>query len=376
MRPLVLSILLSMSSLLSYGQTTLEVTDQTIKIPAMKTETLEFGFAEGDQIVLSFFEVDGKELKSLEVIEYPSTIKYSDFKTYAIENKTIQVNKKAVYHFKFSNESVTGKVCKIKIQRIPASEQTRNFNTNVTWEPKQDTTWNTYTRNVIVGYDTTYHQQTKKEVLKTEISEVLLLEKNQRVHTSMNSYGDKSYVSFTLPASVSEAYKTSKVIGWAYWIGVGQESAEVWNEQISSIGGIVEGVASMYTSPLGAYLLGEITTLLIPKNGDNVFYALTDHDNKNLFLADQVFNAFDKGEGMGGYKKIVDADMCNGTFYIVLYNDNSIDAIDVNVKVSSIVETTTYEDRVHMEQKISPRYESKIFKEPFIETNTVPVFGM
>jgi hypothetical protein len=210
----------------SYCQSPIDVTDQTLKIGGLKEEILYFGFAEGDRIVLHFSEIDGKELKEIEVSEYPSNSKFTDFKSAKIENKTITVNRKSVYQFRFSNGAVGARVCKIKIQRIPANDEMSGFNTNVTWIKKQDTTWNTYTKDVLVGYDTTYRQVTKKELVKTEIKEELLVDKNQRVHSYWNENGNKTSVFFTLPLPTFETYKTTRVVAWAYWLGVGQEGKE------------------------------------------------------------------------------------------------------------------------------------------------------
>jgi len=36
--------------------------------------------SEGDQLVFNFQEVNGKELKEIEIIEFPSTSKFMDYK--------------------------------------------------------------------------------------------------------------------------------------------------------------------------------------------------------------------------------------------------------------------------------------------------------
>lgn len=61
----------------------------------MKEEELLFGFAEGDQIVFSFSEAGGTELKEIEILEYPTNSRFSDYKTTSIEKKIVQVDKSA-----------------------------------------------------------------------------------------------------------------------------------------------------------------------------------------------------------------------------------------------------------------------------------------
>jgi len=374
MKPLVTTLFLLATSG-TFSQIPIDVTDQTLKISGMKEETLYFGFAEGDQIVLDFSEVDGKELKEIEVSEYPSSSKYTDFKTAKIDNKTIAVHRQGIYKFRFSNGAVGGRICKIRIRRIPAGDQTNAFNTNVTWVQQQDTTWNTYTKEVIAGYDTTYRQIEKKELVKTEQKEVLLLDKNEQVHTELNSAGNKASVFFALPSPESSPYKTSKVIAWAYWVGVGNEGTNAWEQNTENIVGVVQGAAATIATPLGAIAIGLVTRLIIPHGGDNVYYALTDQANKQLFMVGQGYQYWDKGNGTAGYKQFVDIAMCNGSFYILLSNDNYMDRIDVNVKVIAIIEISTYEDKQYTEEVVKPRYSKQIFSDPVITTRLMPVAG-
>ena len=137
---LTLTILLLFQSATAFAQEPVDVTDQTIKLGGFKEEELYFGFAEGDKLIFSFEEAGNKELKEIEIVEYPSNSKFSDFKTKKTE-KTISVGKQSVYIFRFKNSAMAGRICKIKIQRIPISEATKSFNTTVSWVTRQDTTW-------------------------------------------------------------------------------------------------------------------------------------------------------------------------------------------------------------------------------------------
>src|SRR5688500_18614967 len=101
----------------SYSQDLIDVTDQTIKVSGMKEEKLMFGFASGDKIIFSFEEINNKEVKEIEVIEYPSNSKFSDYKSKR-SYKTLTVSRQGVYIFRFANSAIGGKVCKIRIQRV------------------------------------------------------------------------------------------------------------------------------------------------------------------------------------------------------------------------------------------------------------------
>ena len=358
----------------SFAQTPVDVTEQTLKVGGGKEEVMYFGFAEGDKIIFNVTEADKKEIKEIEVLEYPSSSKFSDYKTAKVENKIINVNKKAVYKFRFYNSNIfSGRICKIKIQRIPVSEATKNFNSTVNWITKQDTSWNTYTKDIIVSYDTSYEQKTKREIVKSEEKEELIMDKNQAVHSQTNDNGNKDAVFFTLPLNQLSGNQTSKVISWAYWVGVGEGASQAWQQNMQVVSGLAKGAAAIFTSPLGALAVGAVTDLVTPKGGDIVTYGLCDQTNKDYFMANMQYRGFDFGSGTAGFKKFTDENLCQGTYWIVLSNGNMFQHIDVNVKVVAIVQKNVYEDKQYTEQKINPRYEKKIFKDPIITTTQIPV---
>lgn len=103
---MALSINLSISCM---AQPLIDITEQTIKIGRMNEEEMYFGFAAGDQVIFSFEETSGKELKEVEVVEHPSTAKFSDFKTAKITGKRFIITKAAIYKFRFHNSSVWGR---------------------------------------------------------------------------------------------------------------------------------------------------------------------------------------------------------------------------------------------------------------------------
>ena len=115
-----------LSVVTSYGQKPIDVAESSIKVGIKAEEEVYFGFAEGDQLIFSFEETNGKEMKEVEIVEMPSSSKFLDFKTSKIENKTINVARTGIYKFRFANSALLPRVCKYKIQRIPASAATQN----------------------------------------------------------------------------------------------------------------------------------------------------------------------------------------------------------------------------------------------------------
>lgn len=358
---------------ISVAQNPIDVTNQTIKIGGGKSEEIMLGFATGDKILFNFSEIDGKEIKEIEILEYPKNSKFSDFKKSKIENKSLSVLKQSIYIFRFKNSALGRRICNINVQRIPASEETKNFNTSITWIEKQDTNWNTYTKDVLVGYDTTYQQQKRRELISSDQKENLILDKTERVHSINNGNGNKSFVFFTLPQNITTANKTSNVISWAYWIGVGDEANKAWQANTKAIKSAVIKGAAYFSTPLGALAIGAISELVTPKLGEDVKYSIVDQANKTLFAFGQPYKGWDHGKGVAGYKKFSDPSLCQGTFFVCMENDNSWQGIDATVKVIAIVETNEYQDKMVTEMIVNPRYEKKIIKDPVINKYRIPV---
>ena len=356
-----------------FAQNPIDVADLTLKVKANSSEEFLYGFAEGDQIVFSFSEVDGKELKEVEITEYPENSKFLGYETAEINKKIINVIERGVYKFRLKNSHILkGRICQIKIQRIPASEATRNFNTNVKWVTEQDTTWNTYTKDFVIGYDTLLVQKTKKVIEKEETIEEIIMDKSQRVHSQTNENGNKTFVFFSLPNNSVSELETKKVIAWAYWVGVGEESNKAWQQNRKTLSSGVSTAASMTLTPLGALAAGTLTNLILPTIGEDVKYGLVDETNKGYFMNGMEYRGYDFGKGVAGYKKFTDEKLCQGKFYIVLYNDNVIQGIDTNIKVSALVERKTYKNVDYTDVQSKPRYEKRVVRDPVIKVRKFP----
>jgi hypothetical protein len=283
------------------------------------------------------------------------------------------VTGRSVYKFRFSNTANEVRVCNVKIQRVPANKQAEGFSTSVKWVTVQDTVWNSYTKDVVVGYDTLSTQKTRRVPSFEKKYEEVVMDKNQRIESKTTLGETRVAVPFTLPANYITKDETKKVVAWAYWVGVGEESNEYWKQNRKMIVGAVQGAASYFTTPLGGIAAGALTNLALPSNGEDVEYALVNELNSKLIFQDKAYKSFDSGKGIASYKRFTDADMLQGKFYLVLMNDNYVQAIDVNVKISAIVEHIKFKDEKYTDNLITPRYEKKIVKEPKIITNKIPV---
>lgn len=357
---------------LCFGQKTV-VADLQLRINPAAAEELYYSFAEGDRVLLTVEEENGNAIDEVTVLEYPETYKYKGHDVKKEKNREFIINNKAVYKFRFSNTAKEVRLCNVKIQRIAASKKTESHVTSVKWVTVQDTVWTSLTKDVVVGYDTLKVQKSRRVAYYEKKYEELVIDKSQRVESKSTLGETRTGVMFTLPANLTGKDETKKVVAWAYWVGVGKESNEYWNQNRKMIVGAVQGAASYFTTPLGGIAAGAITNLMLPSNGEDVEYVLVNEHNGKLLFQDKTYKSFDSGKGIAAYKRFTDNTMLQGKYYLVLMNDNYVQAIDVNVKVSAIVEHIKYKDEKFTDLTVNPRYEKKIVNEPHIISSKIPV---
>ncbi|RYG06536.1 MAG: hypothetical protein EOO02_00245 [Chitinophagaceae bacterium] len=355
----------------SYVPKALDVTEQTIRVGGGKKEELMFGFAAGDRIIFNFQEMNNKELKEIEITEYPTLSRFSDYKTKAVKNKEIIVSQQGIYIFRLKNSSLSKRICKVRIQRIPASESSVNFNSAVSWLTKQDTVWQSYTTDVVIGYDTTYIPRVKRVMVRSEVDEQLISDQVQRISSASRGENRASIV-VSLPPDMRTPYKTSRIVAWAYWVGVGPDAMRAWQQNLRN----VRARNMDYYTPLGAYANGGLATLDLPRNGQNINYFITDQENRDLFMQKQPFRYVTDGKGFGDYRKFTSTAQCQGSFYLCFDNANPAGLTDINVKVVALVERAYYEDQAYDEEVITPITEKQIRQQPYIRNTTYPVTGM
>jgi hypothetical protein len=341
---------------LTFSQEPILVTESTIMLDLEQTKELFFSFAEGDEIIFDMQMVKGKHIKEIEIIEMPSNSIISEFKVGSINNKRIQIRNKGIYKFRFFSSSLTRRVCKIKVKRIPANTSTKNFNTNWEWEVKRDTTYTAYQEDSLVGYQTIKYKETVKELRDTKLEEILLMDKSQKVHSFYNENPSRTYLSVNLPLLNNSSLKEERLLAWSYWIGVGQEAQDAYTENMNSVSKLIEKAASSYyQTPLAGVAVGAISELIIPQAGEDVqYYFVEDYQNIQQFLNNQQFLQFDMGKGRAAYGR--NDRLKQGTFYIGLSNDNLTQGIEVDIKVLAVKEVKIYENVTYDREKEEPQF--------------------
>ncbi len=288
-----------------------DVIDETLKLSGLNGEqVLYYGFEAGEKIVFNFSEVDKKELKQIEIAEYPSNIKFADYKTKEIQNKIINVISKGVYVFRFQNTALGGRICKVKIQRIPASEATKNFNTDVVWKNYNDTTYKEETERYLIKSDT---------VIDNSICSPDIV-----VHSSSNANGNHESFNFTLPRNT---------VKWGYYVGVDQEGKQAFEKasrQTANDAARLPGYG-----PLAAFVLYGAACFSTLQSKESVNYALVEGEqNRNQFYHDQAYNAYKSGNVACDPEKMTF--IPQGNLYFCFRNTNLITAITVTLRIMAV----------------------------------------
>lgn len=327
---LLLNISIILSTI-SFAQVpdTIDVVEKTIKVGAVKTETEYYGFAEGDRVVFNLYVESGKELKDVTITEYPKNVKFAEHTIGKIENKILNVARTGVYSFEYYNSNLSGRTVKIKIQRVPKSVNTKFFNTNIVWKKVFDTTYSVVSKQYLISADT---------LLQTVIDTKAV------VHSTLNN--PRTLVDFVLPQNT---------VSWAFRIGVGSESSEAYQKDIE----ILSGIGSKFVNkanPVAGFLLGILPQLTKPTTGENVkYWFLPNNESANSFIEKKEFLQYKSGEVVTDYAKMAPI---AGRQYIGLYNDNTINAIEVTINIEAMV--------------VGRKYETRAEKIPFVSEKMLP----
>lgn len=320
----------------SFSQSAIDITETTIKITALDEQEIYYGFCEGDKLIFNFEEVNGKELKEIEIMEMPTTSRFSDFKSKKIENKIIDVPRTGIYKFRFYNSSLGGRVCKFKIQRIPASEKTKKFNSSVFWKTIKDTT---------------YTPTEEKYLIKKEYVSKDIYSSNPQVSSQNAFNGNKNYqvVDFDLPENT---------VSWSFYIGTGNESAEEYERaRMNFAQKAVEGFSkfSVY-GPMASLALTGVSYFNKVQGKDNVkYWFLSDANSVTLFQTNKPFYSYKKGDVINEASQVLNP--LKGKVYLALLNDNTVDPIQVTIKVTAIQLNEEWGTRTVQAMSVSEREE-------------------
>jgi hypothetical protein len=249
-----------------FSQKLITVAERTVAIGANKTEELYFSFAAGDKIIFNCFEKDKKQVKEIEILEYPYNSKFSAFDTSIIENKTLHVSTATVYRFRFYNADTSDRKFAINIQRAPSSEETEAFNTNVIWHTEYDT-----------AYYTVQEAYVNKQ--KYTVQEIIPL-------TALYIHGGSETISENKSRIIIPVHLPEHTIEWYYRVSFNmveqtEKAGNLTNELtmlMQKTGGIEFGPLHLKQSPGEAhcdvYVMDSVSANRFQITGDNSYSSI------------------------------------------------------------------------------------------------------
>jgi hypothetical protein len=338
------------------------VTEQTLQING--EQRFFFAFETGDEMILDLSMLKGKFIKEFEVLVYKGSTKFQVLKIEELKRKKIRVFKRAVYEFRI--KSGGAKRVHFKIERIPYSSARIDFDTYVEWRTITDTIRRNYSEKITTVYDTSYVATYRKVLQKTGIEVIELANQEERVHSRTNLTNDNiNNLTFNLPPSIREKLLEEKVVGWAYWIGVGQEGTENYNKELKKF--LQTAATKVVTKNILAGLaLGIYAVAVNPPKGENIKYQLSvERGGKITSVASgNVTSAF--GREM---KEL------EGKVQLTLNNDNFLNGLNVGFKISAVVERKVYRMEGHQVRKVAVLELKDIKGRVVLRERAVPVIN-
>jgi hypothetical protein len=355
----------------SFAQTTaVEVADLTLKIAPKSEETLYYAFAEGDQILFSYTETNGKDIREVAVLEYPNTLKFKDIDRAQTAEKRLYVAQKGVYVFAFRNNALlAARTVKVHLQRVPASSTTRQFGTAVQWQTRQDTTFDY----PAADWQITDLATTKRTLTKQDTQIMTLFDRTERIDGKYVLNGkNETTISFALPQNTyapdaKNPYQSTELVSWAYWLGVGQESSKGFIDQNKKLVGVVSSAAKLagpYGILAGLAIDGVSVVAGSSPLGDNVQYTIWNDYNRKKTTIDT---------GNGTLASAKNTTQLQGTISCKLFNDNLREGIDVTLKAIAVQVRRTYEDRTTLTPQYTPKHKNAA-RRMTLKAVKVPVF--
>lgn len=326
------SLLLAVAS--HAQQQVITIAENTLKVGAFSEEIFYYGLAEGDQLIFNFEEQKGKELKEVEIIEMPGASRFMDYKTKKIENKVVQVHKSGIYKFRFANNALGGRICKFKLERIPATEETARFNTTVFWK---------------TVYDSVERRVQEPYLVKKEHKTVSLAgPENYFINSASNALFKGGSTRVTIPVALPP-----NTVEWYYSFSATRKEEEI--KQTKQGLQLAAQVTKLLSSDGGITSLA-IDKLIVPPGGNVCDIFLLDAANKPLFDQKTAFKHYPEGSRenlMQGSVKIKSKNLQQ--YFIGIKNPDHYYGVHVAIEVVAIVLEEQWATREVIRYEVTPR---------------------
>ncbi len=328
MRFLHISLIIVLYVPMALCQKEILIAENTFKIGAVSDQEFYYGFKEGDKIVLDLEVKDDKELKEVQIYEYPNTLIFSQSKIKKTSNKVINIRNTGVYKFRFYNSMLlASRTCQLKVVRIPKNPDAP-FNSTVSWKTIQDSTFTPVETNYIAKSDTI-----SKEIYAGA----------PKVSSTHAINGNKNYqiIDFILP---------DNTYSWSFYIACGDKGAKELEKVKSQI---IKNISNIFfeSNAMAALALTGVSIFNQVQGEDNVkYWFIPDDRNAVLFQNNQPFQSFKKGDVMSEASQMFIPK--NGKVHLAILNDNLIEPIKVTINITAVQIINEYKTKVEQLLKV------------------------
>ena len=235
-----------------------------------------------------------------------------EYKTSKIDNKVIKIAKTGIYKFRFANSALLPRVCKYKIQRIPASPATQNFNTTVYFDEYNDTTYTNEVETFIDRSDTVISNFQDRTI---------------KVNPLTAPGSSKVTFNFVLPENT---------VAWSYYVCTDKSGQQVYQEAAKTLSINSSRAMEKFPkySPLAAVALGAPSYLTKLDTGQQINFWIVENENAELFKSGEQFRFVKKGKGVNEFSRMEPGDRA---YDFCLHNDSKEKPVTVLIKITAIL---------------------------------------
>lgn len=321
-----------------------------------------YAFEKGDQLLFEATVLKGNTLKEVEISLYKGSSIWKVEQSSSQLKKSLTIPRRAIYVFRI--RSGGPKKVALTIQRIPPHSSRIHFNPYVKWKTVVDTFRPHFRVEQSTVYDTSYQTYTRRVLYKKSQQMTTLLSRTERVVSKTNLQQDnKTSIRVELPALQQNKELEEQLLGWAYWIGVGQEGLENYNQELKKF--LTTATAKVMGQNLLAGLaLGAYTVAVNPPQGDNILYSWwSEQEGKQKLMSQGNVTA-----AFGRFSTLK-----NRVLILNLENDNILNGLNVHLKLVAVIQQYHYRQENYQERLLTPLVKSEIKGRVRLVERQVPI---
>ena len=286
----------------------LSLTPMILKDGSNSSETFYYAFEKGDELMLDAKILNKKGNFFVKIRSYPDeTLIYSNQKTGSIKNQMIKIPQRGIYVLDFWTNAVFGKKIQLAIRRVPAQQETIDFNTTVELKDK-------YEAVTLISPTEQFVNSTSNEQFKGGSSEIT--------------------AGITLPPNTVE---------WHYIFTASRNKAEI--AKVTKAFDLVGSLSKALLGTNGKILSIGLDAVTVPPGADYCDVFVLDHINQQAFVNNLQFSYNKSGtrQNLKQGKATVPISQNNKSCFLGFRNRDYWHGIHIAYEVVAIVKSSYLE---------------------------------